>query len=288
MLRGYLKLWRLGFLLILFFGVFLSVYVLVWEERGKTLAVHFLDVGQGDAIFIVAPNGNQILIDGGPPSGKVEQELAKVMPFYDRSIDLVIATHPDQDHIGGLIGVLNHYKIGAVLVSGATSTTSTFQQLDGLIKEKKIYEYEARRSMRVVLNKDITLSILSPLKLYSGQDTNSASIVSRLVYGNDSYLFMADGPIKVERELLYREGKNIESDVLKAGHHGSKTSSDEAFLALVSPSFTVISSGKNNRYGHPNQEVLDRLLKIKTAVLRTDEKGTITFLSEGRGVLPKI
>lgn len=288
MLRDYLKLWRLGFILILFFGVFLSVYVLVWEERGKTLAVHFLDVSQGDAIFIVAPNGNQILIDGGPPSGAVERALAKVMPFYDRSIDLVIATHPDQDHIGGLVGVMRHYKIGAVLVSGATSTTPISNQLENLIAEKKVPEYEGRRSMQIILNKDITLSVLYPEKLYKGEDTNSTSIVSRLVYGSDSYLFMADAPIKVERELLYREGKNIESDVLKAGHHGSNTSNDEAFLALVSPSFAIISSGKDNRYGHPNKEVLERLLKIKTTVLRTDEKGTITFTSEGKGVSPKI
>jgi competence protein ComEC len=269
-------------------GVFFSVYKVVWEERGKTLRVYFLDVGQGDAIFIVAPNGNQVLIDGGPPTEAVERALAKVMPFYDRSIDVVVATHPDEDHSGGLGGVLAHYEVGALLVSGKESKTPLYEEFEKIRIAKKIPKYEARRSMKVVLGKGVELSILYPEKIYPGEDTNGSSIVSRLLYGSDSYLFMADAPVKVERELLYREGKNIQSDVLKAGHHGSRTSSDEAFLALVNPSFTVISVGKGNTYGHPHQEVLARLAKIKTAVLRTDESGTITFISEGRGVKPRL
>lgn len=269
----------LGFLIV---NIFIW-YIVATEDRQRILKVSFLDVGQGDAIFIEAPNGNQVLIDGGPNKA-VLKELGKVMPFYDRTIDAVIATHPDKDHTNGLIDVLKNYRVGFVMEPGVSSDTGAYQELEKTISDKKLPRILAKRGMSLNLGDGARLNILFPDRNTDGWETNTASIVAKLTYGNNSFLLTGDSPIAIEKYLSIIEGKNLKSDVLKAGHHGSRTSTSESFVELVSPEYAVISAGKNNKYGHPHKEVLDILEKIKSKILKTYELGTITFISDGERV----
>jgi len=267
---------------------FLLVNIFIWhtvatEDRRGVLKISFLDIGQGDAIFIEAPNGNQVLIDGGS-NRAVLKELGKVMPFYDKTIDAVIATHPDKDHIGGLVEVLKNYRADMVMEPGVSSETGVYQELEKVIKDKNLPRILARRGMSLNLGDGARLNILFPDRNTEGWETNTASIVAKLVYGNNSFLLTGDSPIAIENYLSMIDGQNLKSDVLKAGHHGSRTSTVESFASLVSPQYTVISAGKNNQYGHPHKEVLDILGKTKSVTLKTYEKGTISFGSDGERV----
>ena len=270
-------------------GFFLGLTVFIWcgvwaEERSGILTVAFLDVGQGDAIFIEAPGGKQVLIDGGP-NKKVLRELAKQMPFYDRSLDLLIATHPDKDHIGGFPAVLNSYEVAVFLESEVLCKNSICEKLDKQIQDKGIEKKIARRGMVIDLDDGIYLEVLFPDRDATNLETNLASIVLKLVYGEDSFLLMGDSPKAIEEYLIFLDAENLAVDVLKLGHHGSRTSSSEFFLGATSPEVVIISAGKNNRYGHPHPEVLDILKKFEVKILRTDEDGTIIIKSDGAGFL---
>ncbi|MBI4136102.1 MAG: MBL fold metallo-hydrolase [Candidatus Vogelbacteria bacterium] len=253
---------------------------IVLAERG-VLTVAFLDVGQGDAIFIESPNGNQVLIDAG--SGRpVLRALGRVMPFYDHSIDLVIATHPDADHIGGFPEVLERFAIGAVMEPGVSSDTFTYQAFQASVGREGAREIFARRGQRVALGRSATLEILFPDRPPQAEwETNTASIVARLTYGESEFLFTGDSPIQVEKYLFGLDGRRLRSRVLKVGHHGSKTSSDPVFLAAVGPDYAVISAGRGNRYGHPHPSVLEALGRLGTRILSTADRGTIVFETDG-------
>lgn len=282
---------RLLIFIILLLGAAFSLYVAFKEQNNGILTVAFLNVDQGDAIFIEAPSGNQVLIDGGP-SKAVLRELSKVMPFYDRSIDVVLATHADQDHVGGLPDVLNKYKVNIFIESGVPGESSSYKELETLVdpafakatagKPKKIL---VRRGMEVDLGDGAILQILFPDRDPSGMETNVSSIVARLIYGENEFLLTGDSPQSIENYLVSFETRSptsgLQSDVLKAGHHGSKTSTGAAFISAVSPGYVVISAGKDNRYGHPNQEVLDTVTSFGAQILRTDQSGRIIFKSDG-------
>lgn len=256
------------------------------EERGGFLTVAFLDVGQGDAIFIEAPNGNQVLIDGGAGSA-VFAPLGEMMPFYDRTIDIVVATHPDADHIGGLPEVLRRYEVDFFIDPGVSSDTGIYDALIRARDESRAEYIVARRGMEIALGGGAVLEILFPDRDMEGADTNDASIVLKLVYGDTSFLLTGDSPQKIEKYLVFIDGKNLDVDVLKAGHHGSKTSSSESFIGYTSPDYAIISAGKDNRYGHPHAEVLARLADSGAEILRTDEEGTIVFKSDGERIFVK-
>lgn len=290
---------KLATIVVLFFGVLFLIYVLNKESK-KYLTVAFLNVGQGDSIFIESPNGNQMLIDGGP-NREVLRELSKVMPFYDRHIDVVAITHADGDHIGGIIDVLNNYRADLFLETGVSGGSNLYKELENLVntkKEQNLQKIIVKRGMVIDLGGGATLQILYPEKIYEGVDTNDASIVAKLNFGNESFLLTGDSPKKIENYLVSLEQKEcqgqslncpdpkglslaLKSNVLKAGHHGSKTSSGESFVSAVSPKYAVISAGKNNKYGHPNQETLDVLNKFGIKILRTDEQGRIIFKTDG-------
>jgi len=267
-----------------FLGILFIVTLFVWyavfSESRDGLTVAFLDVGQGDSMFIETSTGQQILIDGGP-NKSVLRELSKIMPFYDRSIDIVIATHPDADHIGGLPEVLKRYKVGIVMEPGVQSDSDVYKELERTIDEKGIKEILARRGMRINLSNGGYMDILFPDRDASGLDTNDASIVAKLVYGNTSFLFTGDSPQKIENYLISLSPESINTDVLKVAHHGSKTSTSESFVGYTSPEYAVISAGKDNRYGHPHKEVLDILKQFEISILRTDESDTIKIKSDG-------
>jgi competence protein ComEC len=270
------------FLLALFSATGLVWYAVFAESRSG-LTVAFFDVGQGDSIFIETSTGQQILIDGGP-NKKVLEGLSKVMPFYDRLIDVVVATHPDGDHIGGLPEVLKRYSVDLVLEPGVESDTAVSKTFENLIEEKGIKKILGRRGMKLVLSDNAYLLILFPIGDVSEWNTNDASIVAKLVYGKTSYLFTGDSPQKIENYLISADKENLDVDVLKVGHHGSKTSSSELFIGYTSPEYAVISAGKDNRYGHPHKEVLDILEKFGVEILRTDELGIIKIKSDGENI----
>lgn len=271
--------WGLLFLLIL-------ANVFVWravmaEERGAVLTVAFLDVGQGDAIFIEGPSGNQMLIDGGRGHA-VLRELGRMLPAHDRSIDVVLATHPDADHIGGLPDVLERYDVSHVIRSGAVNDTEVFRALNNAVEnERTAQTMLARRGMRVDLGGGAYFDILFPDRDVSGTDPNNASVIGRLSYGDIEVMLTGDAPVSIERYLATFDRPKLESDILKAGHHGSRTSSAEQFVGFVSPQLAVISAGCENRYGHPHPDVLKTFARFDIETVSTCEDGTITFETDG-------
>jgi len=254
---------------------------IVWTERNTgILSIYFLDIGQGDAIYIRTPNGNDMLIDSGP-STSVLRRLGQVMPLYDRSIDVLLETHPDQDHIGSFPDVIERYNISMFVMPGVDSKNSTVNEIKKLLAEKHIPVILGRRGMSIDFRDGVSFNILYPNVDPKKFETNTASIVGKLVYGSTSAMFTGDSPKSVEIKLVKLDGSNLKSDILKVGHHGSKTSSGDSFITKVNPFSAIISVGKNNRYGHPNKETVNVLEKHHIEILRTDEEGTIRFVSDG-------
>jgi len=270
----------------LLFGIlFLSnllAWLVVYElNQPQLLEVSFFDVGQGDSIFIETPSGHQILIDGGPGSAVLEK-LGAEMPFWDRTIDLVILTHPEHDHISGLIEVLKGYKVENVLWTGIIRETAEYREWKECLKDERAQIIIAEAGQKIKVG-EIYLNILHPSENLEGQATksvNNTSIVIRLVFGQNSFLFIGDAFKSVERKIIER-GLAINSNVLKVGHHGSKTSSAKEFIEGVFPEVAVIQAGKNNPYGHPHQETLEVLGEYDITVLRTDLDGNIKIMSNG-------
>lgn len=264
-----------SFLLILFVALSFSSIFLIFQKNDD-LIVAYLNVGQGDAIYIETPSGIQILIDAGPDRS-VLRELGDIMPFHDRSIDVVIATHPDRDHIGGFPDILKRYDVSLFIEPGVASTIGEY----AFIQDDAVQKLIVDRPLQITLGgrgEEVVLNILFPDRDVSGLEKNAASIIVQLVYGEHTFLFTGDSPKSIEKYLVSKYGSALESDVLKLGHHGSKTSSSELFIKTVDPEYAIVSAGADNRYGHPHQEVLDTLLGIE--INRTSE-GTIIFKSDG-------
>lgn len=257
------------------------VWLALWQRRpSDLLTVYFLNIGQGDAIFIDTPDDRHILLDGGP-NRKVISELGRILPFGDRRIDVMIESHPDRDHIGGLPEVVNRYDVGMFLEPGVESDNTIDDELKRRIIEKKIPNILVRRGMVLNFGDGVKLTILFPNQDISRWDTNDASIVAKLEYGESSFLLTGDSPARIENLLLTLDKNILDSDVLKAGHHGSRTSTSLAYAEAVSPEYGVISAGRDNSYGHPHQEVLNILEKVGAQVLSTAESGTIKFETNG-------
>lgn len=264
--------------------------VLSVEARLERLFIHVLDVGQGDAIFIEAPGGVQILIDGGPDKS-VLTELGKVMPFWDRSIDALVLTHPHADHLAGLIAVLERYEVGMVIESGVNHSIAEYAVWKSEIARQGIRRIAASRG-QVLRFGGAQLMVLSPFRAFDGitsKNIHDASVVLELYFASSTALFMADAEAAMERAFFASGGDAPWPDgidILKVGHHGSKTSTSKAFLSAARPRYAVISAGRKNRYGHPAQEVLDRLANAGVEVFRTDLGGATTFVSDGRRFVP--
>ncbi len=268
----------------IFLGVLVVVVVFVYTvPTPSNLTVSFLDVGQGDSILIEGPTGIQVLVDGGATRA-VLRRLSGRLSFFDRSLDAVISTHPDQDHIGGLVYVLERYSVEYFIHSGNSSDSPAFNRLEDIIEEGSPQQIVARSGMRFLLGGGAYADVLFPDRDVSDIESNTASVIIRVVYGETEFLLTGDSPQAIEKYLTTTmiNHSSLESDVLKAGHHGSKTSSAEVFLEAVNPGFVVISSGENNRYGHPHQEVLNRIENHGAVILNTADSGTITFISNGK------
>jgi len=269
----------------------LVAWFIVYDLRkSQPFKVVFFDVGQGDSIFIEAPNGVQVLIDGGPTSVVLEK-LAKEMPFYDRDIDLIILTHPEHDHYFGLMEVLKRYKVENILWTGVVRETSEWKEWINLLGEEGGQGAEIRiaeAGQRIIFQEDplIFIEILHPFENLAGQKfkgCNDTSVVTHLFFEDVSFLFTGDIGKKVEAKLVEQD-IDLDSDVLKVCHHGSKTSSSQEFLEAVLPKIAVIQAGRDNRYGHPCSEVLASLEKFDIQILRTDINGNIKIISDGRNI----
>ncbi|MEL6804853.1 MAG: MBL fold metallo-hydrolase, partial [Bacteroidota bacterium] len=249
------------------------------------LCVVFLDVGQGDATFIQSPTGSQVLIDGGRDSA-IMRTLSAQMSFWDRDLDLVVMTHPDADHVGGLIDVLRRYDVTSVLRTENESGTPAWEAVDELLDEFTGSISFARRGQMIDLGGGATLSVLFPDRSMVETESNTASIILQLTYGETSFLFTGDAPKSIEEYLVLLDGDHLESEVLKVGHHGSRTSTAELFLAEVSPEYAVISASADNQYGHPHVEVTDALFNAGTITWQTGVDGSVGFRSDGVVVTP--
>lgn len=251
------------------------------------LKVYFLSVGQGDSEFIQTPNGNQVLIDGGPDAA-VLQELGKIMPYYDHSIDLIVLSHPHSDHLDGLLEVLKNYQVSKVIENNINFQSADYAEWNKLKNEAEVTE--AKAGQVVDLGDDITLNILYPYKNGSGNVTitNSGSskvhdymVVSRLDYGTESVMFTGDMEAKVEDELISKNVR-LSAQFLKVGHHGSKTSTSEEFLDAVNPEIAFIEAGVNNVYKLPSPLILQRLENHGIKYYRTDVDGTVELSLDGQ------
>lgn len=247
------------------------------------LCVVFLDVGQGDAIFIQSPSGEQILIDSGRDNSVLRQ-LGEVMSFSDRDLDYILATHPDADHVGGLAAVLDRFNVSEVIRTENESETGVWEAVVRKVEEEGAVVHYARRGQRYDLGDNVYLEILFPDIDASELESNTASIVARVVYKDTAFMLTGDSPKSIEEYLVLIEGENLESTVLKVGHHGSRTSTSELFLAEVDPDYAVISAGADNSYGHPHLEVTDALFNFGVETLSTAESGNVIFWSDGTNV----
>lgn len=272
-----LKLFSLAFLIIINIIIFYVVYNI---DSGGILKVVFLDVGQGDSILIEVPNGNQVLIDSGA-NKNILKALSRNIPFYDRSIDVLVATHPDQDHIGGFPEILKRYKIDKMYDNGLISNSGTFKEIENQIKNKKIEKERLVKYEILDLGDGVFLKVLYPNIELEGDDTNKNSVVLKLIYGDTSVLLTGDIPTDVEKYLAMTLENELDGDILKVAHHGSKNSLSEEFFSAVSPEYSIISASSDNSFGHPHKEILDALNNIGTNILRTYEMGDIVFESNG-------
>ena len=292
---------------LILFVIFLIIFdFFVWSqivsgvnEQNNDLEVYFLDVGQGDSELINLPNDVQVLMDGGPDN-KILEELSSILPPTDRYIDLVVLSHPQYDHFAGLIEVLKRYEIGAFLYNGREGTAKAFEDLKRTIEKNKIPTIILTQGDKIKYQNNL-LDILSPTAdLLKSKELNDTSLVislaielvnqnfSKLHYVDDrqrnvitKILFTGDIGFKVENYLT--ENFNIDSDVLKVGHHGSKYSSGKKFLKAVNPKIAIIEVGKNT-YGHPTSQTLNGLASIGSQIFRTDQNGTIKLVINGEKI----
>ena len=248
------------------------------------LHVIFLDVDQGDGILIVTPAGQRVLVDGGPDPVAAVEALNAHLPFWDRRLDLVVSTHTDEDHLAGLVGVVQRHPVDAV-VEGIPGTSSLYLTWRQALEEKSIDPVAIHRGAAIDLGDGLSLNVLNP-PLDSGppsvRDSNNNSVVLRLQYGAVGFLLTGDIEENAELELI-REGLPISSDVLKVSHHGSNNASGPFFLRAVSPAVAVVQSGEDNRFGHPHREVIDRLQKLvgEDGLYVTAVDGTVELTTDG-------
>jgi competence protein ComEC len=281
-------------------GLFLISLILVFliyrAVNQSQLKVYFFNVGQGDGILIRTPSHQNIVIDGGPDNSFITK-LGQHLPFYDRQIDLMVLTHPHDDHLFGLVEILKRYKVKQVLASGVLHTTDAYLEWLKLIKDKNIpfkialngQEFVFENSCQGKINcrpEPVMLKVVYPYESLSGrkmENLNQSSVVTQLVFNQTKILFTGDLEKAGEEEILSHQ-TNIESAVIKVAHHGSLTSSSDDFLKAVKPKSVIISVGLNNKFGHPSPLLISYLTGLGLKIYRTDLLGDIRLLSDGQKI----
>lgn len=269
------------------FAIIIIGLIFFWSDFSKTnsdfLEITVFDVGQGDAILIQTPDNQQILIDGGP-NKQIIDKLGEVLPFWDRSIDILILTHPHADHLTGLLEVLDRYSVGQIITTNIEYDSSEYKEWQDYIKnnqEKVVYV----NGEQVIKSDKFNLEIIFPNKKYldnSQENINNTSVISKVKFGNFSMLFTGDAECEEQDQLL---NFDIDVDVLKVPHQGAEDSACENFLKSTSPEIAVISVGKNNQFGHPHQshlELLNDLIPDRDGqeIFRTDQDSDIHIYSD--------
>ncbi len=268
------------------FAVLLCIFVLagctsaletekIPVAAGHEMRVHFFDVGHRDSILVESPNGKTMLVDGGV-KGAGQQVVSHINELGIDKLDIVVATHPDADHIGGLIPVLNSIPIGQFYDSGKVHTSQTFEEMLSLIDTKNIPYNVPKTGDSIAFDDELEIKVLNANE--DASDNNDASIVLKVTYGNISFLLTGDAGVALEKEMMQQ---NVKATILKAGHHGSNTSSSQSFIQAVQPEVTILSYGKDNKYGHPHAEVVERLQAIGSKIYATAEAGTVTVSTDG-------
>lgn len=257
-----------------------AIFVFAKPETDKIAQVTMLNVGQGDAILVELPNKQRWLIDGGPDSSVVS-ELHKVLPFADRQLTGIILTHPHSDHVTGLVSVLEQFQVSYALFTPVVHTSPIYKQFLETVQRSGV-EVIPMVEPFAWQGEGWCWEFLYPISDSGFSNLNDSSIVSRLVIGEHSFLFMGDAEAEVEQLLVQQ--RDLSSTVLKVGHHGSDTSTTEDLMAAVRPEFALISAGKNNRFQHPSGSVLDILNEFGVEIFRTDEDGRITVTIDINGL----
>ena len=247
-------------------------------KEGAKLNVHYIDVGQGDSEFIEMPNGQTMLIDAGNPENG-SQIVTYIKGLGHTKIDYLVATHPHADHIGGMEDVVKGLDIGKIYMPKASTNTKTFEDLLTAIQNKGLKINTAKSGVSMFKTGSLSADIIAPVNI-TGDDLNQYSAVIMLTYGENKFLFTGDAGNESEGQIT----SDIKADVLKVGHHGSDTSTSQAFLNKVSPKYAVIEVGKDNSYGHPTAATLAKLEKIGATIYRTDKDGTIIFTSDAKTI----
>ncbi|EHK2326870.1 MBL fold metallo-hydrolase [Clostridium perfringens] len=262
-----------------YFGIDLTQGSIV--PKDSQLMISYMDVGQGDAAYIKV-NGNDILIDAGPRSNSkelLEQLKAKNIDDFE----LVIATHPHEDHIGGMVDVFKEYEVKAFYSPKITHTTKTYENLVKAVKDEGLKTKELKSGMVIDLGEGAKFEVFTPQKS-EYEELNDYSPIMKLSFGDTSYLFTGDAEKLAEEEALAKYKASLDSDVIKFGHHGSSSSSSDAFIEAVSPKYGIISCAKDNKYGHPHRETLDIIKKYNIKTFRTDRDGEIILTSDGKSI----
>lgn len=247
-------------------------------ENAGRLVSHYLDVGQGDSIFIELPDKKTMLIDAGESkcSGSI---ITYIKNLGYKKIDYLVATHPHADHIGGMKAVVNAFDIGKIYMPDVVSTTKTYENLLLAISDKGNKITKAKAGMNISSSDSLSIDIVAPVS-DSYKDMNDYSVIIKIKYFNNAFLYTGDAEALSESQIT----ADIKADVLKVGHHGSSSSTSQKFLDKVSPSYAVISVGEGNDYGHPHKETLDRLNKKNIKIFRTDLNGTVVITSDGNNI----
>jgi competence protein ComEC len=284
--------------------VLAGVALLVWSRviyaspassDQTKLEVDFLDVGQGDSIFIRLPNGDQALVDGGPGDA-VLTEIGARMPPFDRRIEHIVLTHPHADHVTGLVKVIERYEVGDIIETDVGYSSATFKRWQDDIKNKNVPVRLARQGQTYDWGGGVSFEVLWPDKSFSGVEDNAAdgaamndtSVIGRLHFGATDFMLTGDAEEGPQTSLCNSTGaEKLKSQVLKIAHHGSSSGTADCFVEKVAPQTAVISVGENNKYHHPHAETLELLARYVIEVLRTDQRGTISFLSDGTTVTKK-
>jgi competence protein ComEC len=262
-------------------GAVLNAFDINATSTSNNLKLVFFDVGQGDSSLIITPDGEDILVDGGPDN-KVVQKLGEYLPYSDRKIEYIILTHPHADHLTGLLEVLKRYEVGKIIMTRVVHTTNDYQEFLRLIKEKNIPVLIIDKQQGLAIG-GINLDFLEPEKSFfeaRPDNLNNSSIVFKLDFVSTTALYTGD--FENEEDLLLYSLTTLAANVLKVGHHGSTNANDEDFIKAVDPEFAIISVGKDNKFGHPHYRTLHYLQETGAEIFRTDESGDVVIISDGQ------
>lgn len=269
----------------LIIGLILNLSLVCWlvffYHHQPSLTMVVCDVGQGDAILLKSSQGFDILIDGGPPSSAALNCLGKFLPPWDTTVELLVITHPDLDHIGGLVEVVRRYQVNKVITSGVSSANSYYQLLLKELVSRQIMVTTVKAGDLININPNFKVNILWPMATSSKMSTNYQSLVMKVNFGQTAIMLTGDIEQEAEAEIL-QVFVDLQAGLLKVSHHGSRSASSESWLKAVAPQAALISVGSNNRYGHPHPSVLRYLQNLGIVIFRTDQSGDLVWRTFGQ------